>query len=190
MVKDFDSIDEYLFAMQLEEIGIKYQSQVSFVIDEGFTATDGHTYRDSVYTPDFVFEFNNKTFVIEVKGFSLYDNPFKYRIADKHFKKLGYEYHKVKLSGSTKDSTKAFYPYSSGKRSKAVQKRSRKESLLRQWFYKMKMIALDYDLKPLRSPKTSEYEGVKHLSFEDIQQKYYIIGTGSSETKWKYIKKN
>ena len=97
MKYDYATEDELLFALQLEELGIKYLEQVSFVIDEGFVRTNGKKYRDSIYTPDFMFTVNNKTYIIEIKGWSMFDDPFKYRIAERTFLELGYVFHKLTI---------------------------------------------------------------------------------------------
>lgn len=183
----FASEDEYLFAKQLQELGIPYKEQVPFVIDEGFVRSNGKKYQDSVYTPDFVFTVptecnimcwnkNNddsfvyycigehakpKVYVIEIKGWSLYDNPFKYRIAEKTFIKLGYEFHKLKLSGSTKDNTLGFYNYSSGKSAKANKTTDGKRGLLRLFFYKSGILQAnggEMPLMPLKKADKSIYE--------------------------------
>lgn len=236
MKPNFSSEDEYLFAKQLQELGIPYKEQVPFVIDEGFVRSNGKRYQDSVYTPDFVFtiptecnimcsnkEVDNgfiyycmgehakpKTYVIEIKGWSLYDNPFKYRIAEKTFIKLGYEFHKLKLSGSTKDGTLGFYDYSSGKSSRANKSTDGKRGLLRLFFYKNDIIPAnggEMPLRPLKREIKHDFKWVYHLAEEEwykehlddseiteefledyITNNYIIIGKGKDETKWKYIK--
>lgn len=206
MKPNYASEDEYLFAKQLQELGIPYQEQVPFVIDEGFVRSNGKKYQDSVYTPDFVFQFNNKTYVIEIKGWSLYDNPFKYRIAEKTFIKLGYEFHKLKLSGSTKDNTLGFYNYSSGKSAKANKTTDGKRGLLRLFFYKSGILQAnggEMPLMPLKKADKSIYEdtyskktnkllkkGVYSLAEEEWYKEHLDDSEMTNEFLEEYIENN
>lgn len=162
MKPDYDGEDELLFAMQLEELNIKYDKQITFVIDKGFVRTNGKRYQDMKYTPDFMFKHNGNTYIVEIKGWSMFDKPIKYRLAEKLFVKLGYKYHKLKLNGSTADGTLGFYNYSSGTSTKKlVKKSSIKTKVLKQFIYEIGL--LDYNNKeialiPLKRQKKHTYE--------------------------------
>ena len=209
--KDYASYateDELLFSLQLNELNIKYKEQIPFIIDKGFTKTNGKKYRDSIYTPDFIIEHNNITYIIEIKGWSMFDDPFKYRIAEKTFLKLGYKFYKLKISGSTKDGTYGFYDYSSGFKNSALTENNKIiKKVSKQFLYNKHINTLQITLKPLKRLKKYTYDDVyelteveyykKHLDNSEmpneffdsyIKDNYYFIGKYKDISKLKFIK--
>ncbi len=114
MIKEknkYRSKDEKLFAKELEKRNIPFQFEKrKFVLLEG-KKTNYSNYRQSTYTPDFIFEYDNRVIVVEIKGFSRGDNTLKNKLADYMINEEGMEYYVVKLAGTIKDNTRDFYFY-------------------------------------------------------------------------------
>lgn len=105
--KMFRSTDEYLFAIALDKLNIKYEYEKHTIqLIEPYEKIRGNK-----YTPDFVFEYKGRVLVIEVKGFTRGGNVLTNKLARIEFAKRGYEYYVIKLAGTIKDNNKDFYIY-------------------------------------------------------------------------------
>lgn len=106
------SPEELAFATLLTKHNLSFtHNEERFVIDKGFVG-NLKSYRDTTYTPDFIITIGERRLVIEIKGFKRGDNSLRFRLADRHFKALGWEFYVLEYKGSIRLGTKGFYDYS------------------------------------------------------------------------------
>lgn len=129
------STDEYAFSLLLDKWGIDYQFQPHSIIVIPEFNGQIKRHKDTIYTPDFYFKYQDYEIVIEVKGFMQGDNRIKTKLADQVYtKELGMNYFVLRLTGTKSQGTKGFYDYIVG-RKKMV--KHPKEQIKQEFFYKL-----------------------------------------------------
>lgn len=133
----FRSPEERYFAIELEKRNIPYLYEPqSYTLVKGAN-THYASYRDTTYTPDFSFVWEDRKIIVEIKGYARGDNSLRQKLADIYFNEQGIEYYVIRLKGKKKDNTKGFYFYKDKTQSGNKSKRAVLSQLDRQFFTKI-----------------------------------------------------